>query len=248
MRDFFHVAQSLMASTEPAVVLSSLARCCIPAFSDGCSVELSEGVEEVFRVAFPAPDDPSVVVAGSRTADSASHEAAITTLSTSFQAPSCLGYPSYAGVVCHFWTDHGPTEDDAIIAQLMVDRAIGLVRQERLVQTVARAEDRAAKLALDLLASRTEGEAIGILSAKHGLPREDALRLLRRVSRESERKLCDVAAAVVRAGDLDWPSVPWAGGGSCDAQTAPVRSLTRQLSRSRRPRGSGTVVQLSRGA
>lgn len=49
--------RDLRASAEPTVVLSSLARNCVPSFSDGCAVELSEGVEPTFRVSYPLPGD-----------------------------------------------------------------------------------------------------------------------------------------------------------------------------------------------
>ena len=49
--------RELRRSVEPDVVLSSMARACVPAFSDGCLVQLSVGVEPLFEVSYPLSDD-----------------------------------------------------------------------------------------------------------------------------------------------------------------------------------------------
>jgi ANTAR domain len=199
LRDLDEAMRGLVASTEPAVVLSSLAKSCNPAFSDCCTVELSEGVEPLFQVTFPMAGEPAFP------AGPGTPPVIAATLSTRFQAAAAMGHPSFAGVVVHSWAGREPTEDDAIIARLLVDRALALVHQERLAQWAARADDRAAKLALEVITSRAEGEAIGILTTKHSLARAEALRMLRRVSHTSQRDLYDVAADVIRRGDLAWP-------------------------------------------
>jgi hypothetical protein len=61
---------------------------------------------------------------------------------------------------------------------------------------------RAAKLAVDLISSRIEGEAIGIFTARHQITREAEGRLPRRLSRTSHRDRHDVAADVVRTGTV----------------------------------------------
>jgi hypothetical protein len=76
---------------------------------------------------------------------------------------SGYGYPSFAGLVVYSWIDRDPTEDDAIIARLLVDLALAILQRERLAQSAARADSLAAKLAIDLITSRIEGEAIGFL-------------------------------------------------------------------------------------
>ena len=216
MRDVSGVSRGITASAEPCVALSSLARSSIPGFSDHCLLELSEGVGELFRVGYPAGEyeDPA---SGSRLAGN--------TLRTAFEAPSGLGYPAYAGVLYHSWLDRQPADEDAVIARLLVDLALSQISQERLAQSMRCSEDRAAKLALDVISSRCEGEAIGILSARHGVRRDEVLWLLRRVSRETHRDLSEVAAAVVHAGDLDWPSAPWASSPDGKPRLEPAASL-----------------------
>jgi hypothetical protein len=200
--------RGLAVSADPAVVLSSLARGCVPSFSDSCSVELSEGLEPLFRVGFRLSGKESVAAELGPVPASASARDHGHAVSTAFQAASALGFPSYAGVVVHSWDSHEPTQEDAIIARLLVDHAIAVLHSERLAQGKAQAEERAAKLALDLISSRAEGEAIGILTTKHHVGREEALRLLRRASRASERTLHEVAADVIRTGDLGRPLPP----------------------------------------
>jgi hypothetical protein len=197
VREIEDTMRGIVRSDEPAVVLSSLARVSNPAFSDTCAVELSAGTEALFQVSFPMPDEAAPPVAGLCTPSVASR-----TVITAFQAGSGHGYPAFAGVVVHSWIDRDPTEDDAIIARLLVDRALAIVQHERLAQSADRADDRAAKLAIELITSRVEGEAIGILMAKHQATEEEAVGLLRQLSWERRRELHQAAADVVRAGDL----------------------------------------------
>jgi hypothetical protein len=182
-------------SDEPAIVLSSLARFSSPSFSDACTVELSEGTETPFRVCFLEPDAADL--------RAGAPAAAMKCIITRFQAGSGHGYPSFAGMVVHSWAERDPTGDDAIMARLLVDRALAIVQHERLAQAAARADRRAAKLAIDLIASRIEGEATGILMAKYQVTRCEAVRLLRQASRASRQGLPEIAAGIVCAGDLE---------------------------------------------
>jgi len=207
LRSLEEVAQAvrgLVGSPEPAVVLSSLARSSNPAFSDVCSVELSEGVEGLFQVTFPTADEQTFP-ASSGLLPATGGALAVTgnTVCTPFQAASAAGYPAFAGVVLHSWAVHAPTEDDAIIAWLLVDRALTIVRQERLAESAARADDRAAKLAHELITSRVVGEATGILMTRYNATREEAFSLLRRATRSNQHKLHEVAPDLAHArGDI----------------------------------------------
>lgn len=185
--------RAIVRSDEPAVVLSSLARSSNPFFSDTCAIELSEGAGPVFRVSFPLPHE-------SATADPP--PVALKTITSTFQAGSSHGYPAFAGVVVHSWIERDPTEDETIIARLLVDLCLAIVQNERMAQSAARAEDRAARLAIDLITSRVEGKAIGILMTKHKATEEHAAGLLRRMSWMSQRQLHEAAADVVRTADL----------------------------------------------
>jgi ANTAR domain len=197
------VIRGIVPSDEPSVVLSSLARSSNPSFSDACTIELSEGTGAHFQVSFPMPEEAEFP-AGSRfvPAGTSAPPAAGKTIVTAFKAVSGLGYPSFAGMVVHSWADRDPTEADAIIARLLVDLALAILHRERLARSVTRADSRAAKLAIDLITSRIEGEATGILMAEHQIRRGEAVGMLRRMSRASQRQLHEVAAGVVQAADL----------------------------------------------
>jgi ANTAR domain len=129
-------------------------------------------------------------------------------LLTPFQVAARTGYPSYGGVVTHWWTSRAPSESDAAIADLMVKHLIALVDHERLMMAVARAEDRAASLALEAISGHTIGLATGVVMGQYGLAPEDAEDLLRRSARMSGRGLAQVAASVVRCGALPEGALP----------------------------------------
>jgi hypothetical protein len=203
-REIVGALRHIAASEEPAVVLSSQARSSSPSFSDACVIELSEGTETLFRVCFPMPDEAQLRAgAGPVQAAAGAPPAGMRCIITTFEAGSSHGYPSFAGMVVHFWAERDPTEDDEIIARLLVDRALAIVQNERLAQAAARAESRAAKLAIDVITSRIEGEATGILMAKHHVIPAQAASLLCQASQERQQKVHEAAAGVVRTGGLD---------------------------------------------
>lgn len=203
VREIEDAMRNIVVSDEPAVVLSSLARSSGPCFSDACAIELSEGTETPFRVCFPRTGEADFPPgAGFVRTGASPPPVAMKSIITRFQAGSGHGYPSFAGMVVHSWADRDPTGDDAIMARLLVDHALAIVQRERLAQAAARADSRAAKLTIDLITSRLEGEATGILMARHQITQEEAVRLLRRASRTSRRELPEIAASVVCAGGL----------------------------------------------
>jgi hypothetical protein len=199
----------LRGSDDPAVTFGRLPAACVPVFADGCQVELSDGAEPPLRVAHPAhsADRPEPAAAHLTDPDHM--------LLTPFQVAAWTGHPSYAGVVTHWWTGRAPTENDAAIADLMVKHLIALVCHERLMAAVARAEDRAASLALETISGRTINLAVGIVMRQHGLAPDDAEDLLRRSARMAGRGLAQLAASVVRSGAL-------AGSAALHGQPGPV--------------------------
>jgi ANTAR domain len=185
--------RDLRPSAEPAVVLSSLARSSVPSFSDWCAVELSEGTEQVFRVSYPLPGEPG---------DDDGAPSADQIVTTSFDLRSCHGRPAFAGVVVHCWRLRTPTASDAIIARLLVDGAISLVRHERLAELAAVADDRSARLAIEAMSNWTIGQATGMVMVTQSVTSADAFDMLGRAARQAGREVYDVAVAVVRAGGL----------------------------------------------
>jgi hypothetical protein len=186
----------LRGSDDPVVTFGRLPGACVPEFSDGCQVEVSDGTELPFRVVHPAgcAEDPE-----SFTAPPVGPEQILT---TPIRAMSRVGYPSYAGAVTYWWTGRKPSESDAVIADLMVRHLVALVDHERLMAAVAQAEDRAANLALAAITGRTISLATGIVMHHKGLAADHAEDLLRQTAALTGRDLPQVAASVVQSGSL----------------------------------------------
>jgi hypothetical protein len=180
----------LRGCDDPAVTFGRLATACVPDFSDGCQVELSDGAAPHFRVTHPAS---SAAVPRAKRDQM---------LCTPFRAVSAVGYPSYGGVVTHWWNRRKPSEADAVIAELMVRHVVALVDCERLMAAVALAEDRAASLALRAISGRTISLATGVVMHQNGLGADDAEDLIRQAAVMSGRCLHQVATGVVRSGSL----------------------------------------------
>lgn len=156
VRDIERVVAGIMYSDEPAVVLSSLARSSIPAFSDACAIELSEGTDDPFHVSFPPSDEPSDEPSEVLDEDVFPQDGEASVI-TPFQVSSGHGFASFAGVVIHSWAGRGHVAGDLVIARLLVDHALAILQRERMALALARAEDRAAMLAIELMTSRTRG-------------------------------------------------------------------------------------------
>jgi hypothetical protein len=234
----------LRGSDDPVVTFAGLPRACVPAFSDGCQVELADGAQPAFWVAYPASsaDRPEPTAGQPVGSDHM--------LLTPFRVVSGAGYSSYAGVVTHWWTGRVPSESDAAIADLMVRHLIALVDHERLMAAVARAEDRAARLALEAISGRTINLATGIVMHQNGLAPDDAEHLLRRSAAMAGRGLAQVAASVVRSGALTDSAAPRSRPGPCACDLVLVRAdagdLADGVSPARRPNNAGRLRRRSR--
>jgi ANTAR domain len=183
----------LRGSDDPVVTFARLARACVPEFADACQVELSDGAQPPFRVTQSAGDQ---VPADAQQADPDQ------VLLTPFRVVSRLGYPSYAGVVSHWWAGRAPSETDAVLADLIVKHSIALVEQERLLAAVGRAEDRAASLALESISGRAISLATGIVMHERDLSPDEAEEALRHAAAVTGTALGALAARVVRSRDL----------------------------------------------
>jgi hypothetical protein len=172
------------------VALSSLARSCSTWFSDICGVELSEGTEPIFRVCFPMGGEAGAAAGAASLDDIAvSSMPAGRIVATPFHAPSSHGYAAFAGVFTCGWADRVPAEADVIIARLLVEGTMGIIGRQRAIEAAARAEARAAKLAVDLISARREGEGTGVLMATLHVSRAEALLMLRKQNGTSQLRL-----------------------------------------------------------
>lgn len=209
----------LRRSTEPFVVLSSLARASVPSFSDICALELSEGLEPVVRASYPAdtdslaawppgPGDPLLGAGDGRV------------VAASFELPAAFGHASCAGVVVFAWTTGAPDGCRKVLTRMLIDSALAVIRHERLAEAVSDAELRSARLAGDVLTSKSIGEAIGLVRATHQVGASSALGLLKAASRSRDRDLYEVALEVVHAGALSSSPV-------ASAPARPARATAR---------------------
>jgi hypothetical protein len=205
----------LAGSDDPAVTFARLARACVPAFADACQVELGDGKDPLLRVRHPASPTDGPGPAAAQPAGSNLHRVLV----TPFRVASRTGYPSYAGVVTHWWASRAPAESDAAIADLMVKHAIALVDRERLLAAVAQAEERAANLALETISGRVIGLATGIVMHQRGLSQDDAEDVLRTAAAITGSSLSAAAVSVVHSGSL-------ASSPACDSQHVPVRRIS----------------------
>jgi hypothetical protein len=127
----------------------------------------------------------------------------------------------------------------------MVKYLIALVDHERLMPAVARAEDRAARLALEAISGRTINLATSIVMYQKGLAPDDAEDLLRQSARMAGSSLAQVAGSVVRSGELAGSAAPHSRPGSVvrDLVLIPpdVSDLTDALSPARRPTSDGRL-------
>ena len=214
----------LRGSEDPVVTFAGLARACVPEFADGCQVELGDGAEPLFRLTHPESQADALKRAEAHPASPGA------ILLTPFRVASRTGYPSYAGVVTHWWTDRAPDDADAAIADLMVKHAIALVDRERLMAAVGRAENRAASLALQAICGRAISLATGIVMRQEGLSPDGAENRLRQAASKTGSGLPEVAAAVLRARSLAGPATPRRRPGPALRHLAPADPTTGGLS------------------
>lgn len=111
-------SDGLVLSCEPAVVFASLARSCVPEFSDSCTVNI---VEEGHGYRIEYPSSPHVPF--TRVGPNAIH--------TRFESvkPSVR---TYSGVIVHSWLTHEPTPADVEHVELLVRYAVSLIDRERI--------------------------------------------------------------------------------------------------------------------
>ncbi|MEO7261434.1 MAG: ANTAR domain-containing protein [Jatrophihabitantaceae bacterium] len=195
--------RQLAASPDPAAVLTSLAAVCAPAIADECwGTILQEGVTQPISIAvparaeqFPTPATWMMPLAGGDQ------------LTLSFSQSVWEHYPEFSGTMSWRWHDRDrPTRSDKVIAQLLLDRALELVRAQRLEAALAVERDKAVNLQLALESSREIGQAIGILMATYKVTSQQGFDLLRTASQHTHRKLREVATDVCDTGMLVLPA------------------------------------------
>jgi hypothetical protein len=199
----FAAVRHLVASTEPAVVLTSLAAVCASAIADECWATILEvGATEPITIAMP-PGADEYPTPATRTVPLAGADQ----LTLRFSESGWEHYPEFSGTMTWRWHDRDrPTRSDKVIAQLLLDRAIELVRAQRLEAALAAERNMSANLQVALASNREIGQAIGILMSTYKLTSQQGFDLLRLASQHTHRKLRDVALEVCETGMLELPA------------------------------------------
>ena len=116
--------QGLVRSAEPAVVFSSLAHLCVPAFSDACTIDIVEQGQIAYRIAYHRSDTASVDTLLGTVSDR----------SVSIPFTSCSldpADPGFVGVITHRWRSRRPTVADRNHVAALVRRCVRAVAEER---------------------------------------------------------------------------------------------------------------------
>ena len=207
-RSVVSAMRHLVVSAQPAVVFTSLAELCVPAFSDDCRIIIEEEGHVGYRIIRPVPDPGSQLAALSQEyvtrAGGSRQLVSEHTVRTPILAMQLSG-ERYRGVVVHHWrTGHHPTRTEVSRAQRILDRAVAAVHQERLTSRLGQQRCTTENLqqALGAGANPEIDAAIGILMTCHRVTYAQAFDLLRIASRQSHRKLRGLATNVVRTGVL----------------------------------------------
>ena len=179
---------TLVASAEPAVVFSSAVRLCVPLVGQAASATITGPENQAYAITWPRTQPRHAAY---------SVEARIIGGAVELHA----GYHGTLAIS----VDGPPQMHHALLAQLIVDRAVALVERERWAESLAAGTTRSANLEVALATNREIGIAIGILMSRHKSTSDQAFDILRRVSQESQRKLRDVALEVAVTGTIELP-------------------------------------------
>lgn len=198
------VLDSIVASSEPAIVFTSLVKLTVPLVCDRASVSLSspEGLAYSLRWPRRGQRTERVPIAPADVLLTEQHITAHSVLTPLIQ-PGAQQDGDYQGVLTLTFDHDRPSARHGLIALLITERANHIIATERLRETAERHQTRAANLDTALTSNRQIGVAMGILMARHRVTEAKAFDLLRQASQISHRKLNQVALEVLETGELE---------------------------------------------
>lgn len=194
--------QSLFPSTEPTVVFAALARWATTEFCHACSLTMSSGSEGVFRITEQGVPEAAAAVEQDENATAESDFLA----SVHFAVAAEYGYPAYSGVIEFSWRGSVSTDSNRVAAAILVDRATACVQSCRLAERAAAADDRSARLLLELHGARMVGQAIGLLMGSKQIGEREAEEFIRRGSYSASSTTAEFAAALVHSAGSEFNS------------------------------------------
>jgi hypothetical protein len=229
--DVVALLQSIIASPEPAVVFSSVAQVCVPRICSSIIVAIADERGYVIEnQPVPRPqlrtdclDDQDVVVVFGDI------RIARTSVVTEIHGPATASHCAYEGVLVLNFSQPKPTQ--AVLGQLIVDRANALIDHKRQIEIAETHRAHAEHLTTALRSSRDIGMALGIIMSRHQLTEADAFDVLRISSQDTQRKVRQVAQEVALTGHFEIPErAPAARPSSRLARVAqPARVVTLEL-------------------
>ena len=173
-------------------MLSSLARLCVPSFSDGCSLELHTSTVPVYRVRYPRGRTRryrDAIRTVTRFEDEDRLSAVVRVAIAS--PPGAFG-PHYEGEMVHVWREGRPGRGDQGLAELLVDRAQRIIENQRVIDALAAAEAVTERMRTAIGTGRVIESALDKLRSTH-LTDEAGFEMLRRAGEEAELLLVELA-------------------------------------------------------
>ena len=182
----------MVGSVEPSRMFSELARMCVPAISDACTIDLVEEGGHRYRIRQPAENPWGNEGLGE-------HDP----VAEAEFASDGAGGPRFSGVlVCRWFDGYRPGEPDSALLGLLVDHTTALVEQERLSERVDELRTSPENAALLLPSHQRVAAAVGILMVLHHLTAAQATDLLTRASQHTHLSIRRVADTVLRTGAM----------------------------------------------
>jgi hypothetical protein len=172
-------------------VFSQLAQICVPAISEGCTIEIVEEGGHRYRIRQPAESPWRAEELGRGS-----------TVHAEFSSDGAGG-PRFSGtLVCAWLGDCRPSAADSALIGLLVDHTTALIEHERLTARVDELQDAAGQGGLMLPGRQRVAAAVGILMALHHLTAGQATDLLTRASHHTHLSIRAVSDTVLRTGAM----------------------------------------------
>ncbi|HEX8092787.1 ANTAR domain-containing protein [Jatrophihabitans sp.] len=195
----------LVASAEPAVVFTSVTRLCVPLLCDAATATVLTADQQAYQTKWPWNqadlEDSALVREAMAGRQVISHNAVLTPIA----GLSAEGLLDYQGVLTLNFHTASPGPSHALLARLVVERAVAVIERERLIDIVTAQQAQADHLRIALTTNRQIGTAIGILMASRKLTSDRAFDVLREASQHGHRKLRDIASEVIDTGTIELP-------------------------------------------
>ena len=173
-------------------MFSELARVCVPAISDACTIDLVEEGGHRYRIRQPAENPYGA--RGFAQQDLVAE--------ADFSSDG-MGGPRFSGVLTCTWFDgYRSGEADKALLGLLVDHTTALVENERLTARVGELQTAPGNAALMLPSHQRVAAAVGILMVLHHLTAAQATDLLTRASQHTHLSIRGVADTVLRTGAM----------------------------------------------